>query len=193
MPPPRKVDLLPPELKSWLQEALKARGFAGYVELSDALNFRLEEEGLELRIGKSSLHAYGQEFEEFVKYQDQASAWAASWMNDNGLEEEAKRHNVLFQMVSTLAFKVMQAQMTQEAKEIDPRDLHFLGKLMKDLMASSGIREKLMEGERARIAEEAARAAKAAAAEEVGVAAQQLGLSDETVQSIRQQILFGGG
>lgn len=193
MPPPRKVDLLPPELKSWLQEELKARGFGGYVELSDALNFRLEEEGLELRIGKSSLHAYGQEFEEFVKYQDQASAWAASWMNDNGLEEEAKRHNVLFQMVSTLAFKVMQAQMTQEAKEIDPRDLHFLGKLMKDLMASSGIREKLMEGERARIAEEAARAAKAAAAEEVGAAALQLGLTAETVESIKDKILFGGG
>lgn len=193
MPPPRKVDLLPPELKSWLQEELKARGFAGYVELSDALNFRLEEEGLELRIGKSSLHAYGQEFEEFVKYQDQASAWAASWMNDNGLEEEAKRHNVLFQMVSTLAFKVMQSQMTQEAKEIDPRDLHFLGKLMKDLMASSGIREKLMEGERARIAEEAAKAAKAAAAEEVGAAAQQLGLTAETVESIKDKILFGGG
>lgn len=193
MPPPRKVDLLPPELKSWLQEELKARGFAGYVELSDALNFRLEEAGLELRIGKSSLHAYGQEFEEFVKYQDQASAWAASWMNDNGLEEEAKRHNVLFQMVSTLAFKVMQSQMTQEAKEIDPRDLHFLGKLMKDLMASSGIREKLMETERARIAEEAAKAAKAAAAEEVGAAAQQLGLTAETVESIKDKILFGGG
>ena len=193
MPPPRKVDLLPPELKSWLQEELKARGGGGYIELTDALNARLEKEGLELRIGKSSLHAYGQEFHEFVKYQDQASAWAASWMNDNGLEEEAKRHNVLFQMVSTLAFKVMQSQMTMDGKEIDPRNLHFLGKLMKDLMASSGIREKLMEGERARIAEEAAKAAKAAAAEEVGAAAQQLGLTAETVESIKDKILFGGG
>jgi Bacteriophage Mu, Gp27 len=151
MPPPRKVDLMPEELRKWLQEELKARGFGDYVALSEALNFRLEEEGLELRIGKSALHAYGSEYAEFVKYQDEASAWAADWMNDNGLEEEAQRHNVLFQMVTTLAFKSMQAQMTRKGDDIDPRELHFIGKMLKDIMASSGIREKIMEGERERI------------------------------------------
>ena len=53
MPPPRKVDLLPSELRRWLQAELKERGFAGYEDLAEALNFRLEEAGLELRIGKS--------------------------------------------------------------------------------------------------------------------------------------------
>lgn len=151
MPPPRKVDLLPEELRKWLQEELKARGFADYVDLSEALNFRLEEAGLELRIGKSALHAFGAEYAEFVKYQDEASAWAADWMKDNGLEDEAQRHNVLFQMVTTLAFKAMQAQMLREGDDIDPRELHFIGKMLKDIMASSGIREKIMEGERERI------------------------------------------
>lgn len=148
MPVPRKVDLLPPELRGWLQEELRARGFGDYVELSEALNFRLEEAGLELRIGKSALHAYGQEYQEFVKYQEEASAWAAGWMQENGLEEEAKRHNVLFQMVTTLAFKVMQAQMTKGGDEIDPKELHFLGRMLKDVMASSGMREKLVADER---------------------------------------------
>jgi len=148
MPPPRKVDLLPAELKGWLQEELKDRGFGDYVELAEALNFRLEEAGLELRIGKSAIHAYGQEYQEFVKYQEEASAWAAGWMNENGLEDEAKRHNVLFQMITTLAFKVMQAQMTKGGDEIDPKELHFLGRMLKDVMASSGLREKLMEEER---------------------------------------------
>ncbi|WP_444667167.1 phage protein Gp27 family protein [Cereibacter changlensis] len=143
MPPPRKVDLLPAELKGWLQQSLRARGFAGYDALAEELNFRLEEEGLELRIRKSALHAYGQEYEEFVKYQDEASAWAAGWMQEQGLEEEAKRHNVLFQMITTLAFKVMQAQMVKAGEEIDPKELHFLGKMLKDVMASSGIRETL--------------------------------------------------
>ena len=69
-------------------------------------------------------------------------------MQDQGLEDEAKRHNVLFQMITTLAFKVMKNQMTKEGDEIDPRELHFLGKMMKDIMASSGIREKLVEEER---------------------------------------------
>jgi len=170
MPPPRKVDLLPAELKKWLQEELKLSGFAGYEALADSLNFRLEEEGLELRIKKSAIHAYGQEYEEFVKYQDEASSWAAGWMNDNGLEEEAQRHNVLFQMITTLAFKVMQSQMTKDGSEIDPRELHFLGKMLKDVMASSGIREQIMEAERERIveAERASMAAKLDEAVESG-------------------------
>ena len=148
MPPPRKVDLLPAELKGWLQEELRARGFGGYEDLAEALNFRLEEAGLDLRIRKSALHAFGQEYEEFVKYQEQASAWAADWMQEQGLAEEAKRHNVLFQMITTLAFKVMQAQMLKGGGEIDPKELHFLGRMLKDVMASSGIRESLIVAER---------------------------------------------
>lgn len=185
MPPPRKVDLLPPELKSWLQEELKARGFADYVDLADALNFRLEEEGLELRIGKSALHAFGQEYEEFVKYQNEASAWAADWLNDNGMKEEAQRHNVLFQMITTLAFKVMQSQMLKDGEEIDPRELHFLGKMMEDIMWSSGIREKLVADER----ERAAREARESAVADVEANATQLGLTKDLVQNIRSQIL----
>lgn len=161
MPPPRKVDLLPPELKSFLQDALKQRGFAGYEDLADELNFMLEEEGLTLRIGKSALHSYGQEYSEFVKYQDEASSWAAEWMNDNGLEEEAQRHNILFQMITTLAFKVMQTQMSKSGDEIDPKELHFIGKMLKDVMSSSGIREKMKTDERARVADEAAQAERA--------------------------------
>lgn len=148
MPAPRKVDLLPSELKSWLQQALRARGFAGYEDLADELNFKLQEEGLELRIRKSALHAFGQEYEQFVKYQEEASSWAMGWMQEQGLEEEAKRHNVLFQMITTLAFKVMQSQMMKAGDEIDPKELHFLGKMLKDVMASSGIRETLVKDER---------------------------------------------
>jgi predicted butyrate kinase (DUF1464 family) len=158
MPPPRKVDLLPPELKSFLQDALKQRGFAGYEDLADELNFMLEDAGLTLRIGKSALHSYGQEYSEFVKYQEEASSWAAEWMNDNGLEEEAQRHNILFQMITTLAFKVMQTQMSKSGDEIDPKELHFIGKMLKDVMSSSGIREKMKTDERARVIAEAAQA-----------------------------------
>ena len=148
MPPPRKVDLLPDELKDWLKSALRERGFGDYEALAEDLNFRLEEAGQELRIQKSALHAYGAEYREFVKYQEEASAWAAGWMQENGLNEEAKRHNVLFQMITTLAFKVMQAQMTKTGEEIDPKELHFLGRMLKDVMASSGLREKLIDDDR---------------------------------------------
>lgn len=69
-------------------------------------------------------------------------------MQEQGLEDEARRHNVLFQMITTLAFKVMQAQMMVEGKDIDPKELHFLGRMLKDVMASSGIRETLIKAER---------------------------------------------
>ncbi|UWS78503.1 DUF3486 family protein [Phaeobacter sp. G2] len=189
MPPPRKVDLLPAELKKWLQDALKERGFAGYEDLAEDLNFRLEEEGYELRIKKSAIHSYGTEYAEFVKHQDEASAWAAGWMNDNGLEEEAQRHNVLFQMITTLAFKVMRSQMAKGGEEIDPKDLHFIGKLMKDVMASSGIREKLMEDERGRIEAAARKAAAAEMAENLEAATEEAGLSPEAADFLRKKIL----
>ncbi|MFD1342895.1 phage protein Gp27 family protein [Litorisediminicola beolgyonensis] len=189
MPPPRKVDLLPEELRRFLQEELKARGFGDYEQLAEDLNFRLQEEGLELRIGKSALHAYGQEYQEFVRVQEEASAWAADWMNQNGLEEEAQRHNVLFQMITSLAWKVMHAQMTKPGDEIDPKELHFIGRMLKDVMASSGIREKLVSDER----ERAAREARQAAADSVEKNARQLGLTGETVAGIKAQILGVSG
>ncbi|MEP1522085.1 phage protein Gp27 family protein [Ascidiaceihabitans sp.] len=161
MPPPRKIDLLPKELRDWLKAELEERGFAGYEDLAEALNFRLEAEGMDVRIGKSAIHSFGKEHAEFVKYQEQASAWAADWMQGNGLEEEAQRHNVLFQMITTLAFKVMQGQMTKKAEEIDPKELHFLGRMLKDVMSSSGIREKLMQDEREMVAKAAREAERA--------------------------------
>lgn len=148
MPSPRKVDLLPPELKTWLQEELRARGFGQYEDLAEALNFRLEAAGLDLRIRKSALHEFGAEYREFVKVQEAASAWASEWMAEAGIGDEARRHNVLFQMITALAFKVMQAQMLREADEIDPKELHFLGRMLKDVMASSGIREQIAAAER---------------------------------------------
>lgn len=148
MPPPRKIDLLPVELRAWLQEELRARGFGQYEELAEALNFRLEEAGLDLRIRKSALHDFGSEYKEFVKLQEQASDWAKEWLGDMGMEDQAQRQNVLFQMLTTLAFKVMQAEVTKEGAEISPQNLHFLARMMKDVMSSSGIVQAMQEKEK---------------------------------------------
>ncbi len=153
MPPARKINLLPAELKGWLKAELVARGFGGYEDLSEALNFRLEEAGSELRIQKTALAEFGAEHREFVKLNEQAAAWTTDWMTSEGLQDEANRHNILFQMITALAFKVMQAQMLKSGEEIDPKELHFLGRMMKDVMASSGIREAILAGERKRQSE----------------------------------------
>ncbi len=152
--------MLPEERRSWLKETLKQRGFSGYERIADELNEQLEADGYAVTIGKSAIHAFGQEYRAFVKYQEEAGAWAAEWMSDQGLEDEANRHSVLFQMLTTLAFKSMKGQM-EEDKDIDVKDLHFLGKMMKDIMASSGMREKMMEAERSVQAEKLDKAVEA--------------------------------
>ena len=148
MPPPRKVDLLPSELRQWLQEELRARGFADYEALAEALNWRLEEAGLDLRIRKTALHEFGSEYREFVRLQEQASDWAKEWLGEMGMDDQAQRQNVLFQMLTTLAFKVMQAEVEKEGTDISPQNLHFLARMMKDVMSSSGIVQAMREKDR---------------------------------------------
>lgn len=148
MPPPRKVDLLPSELRQWLQEELRARGFADYEALAEALNWRLEEAGLDLRIRKTALHEFGSEYREFVRLQEQASDWAKEWLGEMGMDDQAQRQNVLFQMLTTLAFKVMQAEVEKDGAEISPQNLHFLARMMKDVMSSSGIVQAMRERDR---------------------------------------------
>ena len=148
MPPPRKVDLISADLRKWLQDALIQRGFGDYEALADDLNDKLAENGSEVRIQKSALHAYGSEFREFVRLQEQASDWAKEWLGEMGMDDQAQRHNVLFQMLTTLAFKVMQSEITKEGDAIDPQALHFLARMMKDVMSSSGIMQQMREKER---------------------------------------------
>lgn len=150
MPPPRKVDKLPSELRDWLRSELERRGFAGYEEVADALNDRLAADGSSLRIQKSAIHAFGQEHREFVRLQEEAAGWAEEWFTTEGLQGEAQRHTVLFQMLTSLAFKVMKGHM-EEGAAPNPKDLHFIGKMLKDIMASSGMREKLLAAERERL------------------------------------------
>ncbi len=148
MPPPKKIDRLPPEIREWLEETLRDRGFADYIAITDELNEKLIDAGKVVSFHHATVHRFGQEYRAFVKTQETASAWAQEWMQENGLEEEAKRHNVLFQMVTALAFKAMESQMTREGDEIDPKELHFIGKMLKDIMASAGIRQNMLQAER---------------------------------------------
>jgi len=159
LPRRRKIDRLPEEIRHWLGEELKALGYSDYAAIAAALNRRLAKAGLELTIGRSAVKEFGKEHREFSKLQREAANWAAGWLDDAGLEEEAQRQSVLFRMITTVAFKVMKAQMVREADEIDPRDLQFLGRMMKDVMSSSGIREGLTEKERQRLIAEERQAA----------------------------------
>lgn len=180
MPSPRKIDLVPSEIRERLRGELEKRGFAGIEEVTEALNWWLAEEGLELRLGKSAVGEYSK----LLKDQREAFSMAETLLSDMDLEAEGDLHRTLMQMIATSAMHMMQAVREQEG-HLDPKDLMALGRMLKDLMGSAGIREKLMADERARLAREARETA-AAAAEE---AAAEQGLSEETVDAIKSKIL----
>lgn len=179
MPPPRKIDLLPAELRRWLQEELKARGFAGYEELAEALNFRLEDEGFELRIGKSAIHAYGKEFQNYAAMQEQAQDEIRAFLEEASLKDEVDVTSALFQQLTTIQWRLQMA-MADPDKLPDPRGIKDLTSALNNLIRSTSLRDEI------------AKSVRAEAADDVEKAATQLGMTAETVEAIREQILFGG-
>jgi dephospho-CoA kinase len=79
--------------------------------------------------------------------------------------------------------------MEKDADEIDPKELHFIGKLMKDVMSSSGMREKMSADKEKRIEERATAAAKAEVADDLAKNGKSYGLTRETIEKIKAGIL----
>ncbi len=180
MPRPKKLDLIPIELRQRLAQTLQDRGFADIVEVTEELNFWLEERGEEIRIGKTSVG----EFSKLLKDQRDAFAMAETLLADMDIEAESNMHKVLMQMIATAAFQMMQT-VAEKDGHFDPKSLAALSRMLKDLMQSAGIREKLRKEERDRVAQEA----RESAAEGIEKKSKQLGLTRDTVEGIKAAIL----
>ena len=183
MPPPKKLDLVPDELRQRLAQLLQDRGFGDIMDVTEELNSWLEERGEKLTIGKSAVG----EFSKLLKDQRDAFAMAETMLADLDIEGESNMHKVLMQMIATAAFQMMQA-MSEKDEDFDPKSLANLSRMLKDLMQSAGMREKLREDERRRVEQKA----REDAVDDIEKVATQLGMTKDTVQGIREQILFGG-
>ncbi|MBP0483956.1 phage protein Gp27 family protein [Sagittula salina] len=189
MPVPKKLDLIPEELRRWLAEELRDRGFADIVDVTEALNFRLDEAGLELRVGKSAVGDYSKA----LKDQREAFSIAETLLADMDIEAEGELHKVLMQMIATSAVHMINAVRVKD-EHLDPKDLMSLGRMLKDLMSSSGMREKLLADERARVAREAREAALREAEAHAAEVIEKLerdehGLSPEVLAVMRSEFL----
>lgn len=145
MPPPKKIDLLPEALIERLKALLAARGFGQIVEVTEELNGWLGAEGLELTISKTAVG----EFSKMLKDQREAFSMAETLLSDMDLEAESDMHRTLMTMIATSAMQMMRAVREGDG-HLDPKDLMNLGRMLKDLMGSAGIREKLLADEQAR-------------------------------------------
>lgn len=180
MPPPKKLDLIPEEFRRWLAEELKAEGFAKIVEVTERLNFRLQEGGLEITVGKTAVGEYSK----LLKDQREAYAMSEALLADMDVEAESEMHKVLTHLLSTMTFQLLQR--VREADEVlEPKQLMEIGRMLQSVMSSTGMREKIREEERRRIAARA----KAEAAEELEASSGELGLSADTVEAIKKKVL----
>jgi hypothetical protein len=180
MPPPKKLDLIPDELREQLKAMIVDRGFGDIIEITDELNTWLAAEGLTITIGKS---AVGQ-FSKMLKVQRDAFSMAETLLADMDIDAEADIQRALVQMIAASAMQMMMA-MTENGIQMDAQQHAFLAKMLKDLMTSSGIREKILADERDRIA----KAAKEEAVEDIVKSSNELGLSTAVVEQIRSQVL----
>ncbi len=166
MPARSKVAALPPEVKAWLDGALAENNFSDYELLADELKAR------GYAISKSALHRYGQAFETRLSAlkmaSEQARAVVAAAPDEEGAVNEA-----LMRLVQEHLFKLLMAEKGEF-------DLPKVARAVAELGRATVTQKKWQ-------AEVRARAEAAAAA--VEKIAKKGGLSADSVDQLRREIL----
>lgn len=179
MPKPKKVDLLPEEIKKELDRELIARGFADYEELSAWLA------GKGYGISKSALHRYGSEFKENLEKM-QVVAHQTRAIIEAFPDEEDIAAQALSRLSQTQMFNLLQGMDIQNIQQ----DLNYGDDAVSKYTKLIGAMTKLNQGSLniKKYADEVKSRAKKAA-QEISDRARKGGLSDTAVENIRSQIL----
>lgn len=169
MPRRAAITRLPPQLKEWLDAELVRRGFADYVQLAQDL----QAQGA--AVSKSALHRYGTRFEERLA-QLKASTEQARAVIQASPDDEGAMNEALIRLTQDKLFGVL------VELDVDPSSVNItkVTKAIADLGRSSITQKRYAIEVRAR--------AEAAAAN-VEKIAKKGGLSAESVQQLRREIL----
>lgn len=163
------VETLPKEVKEWLDRALVESNFSGYKLLAEEMKARGYE------ISKSAIHRYGQDFEDRLKtlkmVTEQARAVVQAAPDEDGAVNDA-----LVRLTQEKLFGVLMEI------EVDPEtvDLAKLAKAVAELGKASVMQKRWLSEVRAK--------AEAAAAN-VEKIAKKGGLSSDSVEQLRREIL----
>lgn len=176
MPKRSTVKALPQAVKDWLDAALVENDFSGYRELEDELKKR----GFD--ISKSAVHRYGQKLEQRLA-SIKASAEAAKVISENIGNEKSAQSDAILEMIQSEVFQALMS--LEEIKEQDDpmKRLSALSSVGKNISPLIGASINLKKYQ----AEIKVRAD--AAAKEVDQVVKKNGLTEETANQIRKQIL----
>lgn len=124
-----KVRQLPPEIRKKVDEAI-AEGRATYDEMVDFLT----SEGQE--VSRSSLHRYGQSFQESLRQMREGQEMVAAFVRENAQFTElfeGQTGELLRDMFQQIVFRQMQAQIAGGTPTIKAMDLMLLAKTLKEV------------------------------------------------------------
>lgn len=170
------VEMLPKDVKAWLDKALADGNFSGYTLLEDTL----KERGF--NIGKSSIHRYGQKLESKLSA-IKASTQAALAIAEAAPDDADLLGSSVIQMVQTEVFNII--VQLQEAEALENPESRL--KLM--LAASKSVAELSRASINGKKHQIAMKEKTKLAAESVAQMAKKGGLTPDAVNMIRQQIL----
>lgn len=171
------IDALPEEVRHWLERALTDRNFSGFVALEDALR----KQGYQ--ISKSAIHRYGKKIER--RYSAiKASTEAARLLTEGAADDQDARSEAVIALVQTELFESIINLQEAEDEETDPSErialLSSAAKNIATLSRASVNQKKFRQEVQARVA------AAASAAEKIATKG---GLSAESVDALRREIL----
>jgi len=176
---PSTIDLLPGEIKEQLQELLRDPR-CSQLEATARINAILEEEGHEERVTKSSVNRYSLRMEQVGSKLRQSREIADMWVGKLGAQPQGQVGHLLNEMVRTLAFDCAM-KLSEGDEPIPPR-------MLKDLSIAVERLEKAA-SENVKREDEIRRQERERAANEVSKIAKKGGLSADTVDTIRREIL----
>ncbi len=171
------VEQLPEAVRHALERKLAENGFGNYTELTAWLN----QQGFE--ISRSAVHRYGQKVERrFASIK--ASTEAARLIAESASDESDTRSEALMAMVQTELFDAL-----VEIGDMDSESLNPLARF--DLMSEGAKRIAGLISASTRLKEyqNKVKSRAQAAADEVAKTVKKGGLSDDTAEQIRKQIL----
>lgn len=171
------ISALPADVQRWLQRALTEQNFSGFVALEEALR----EQGYQ--ISKSAIHRYGQKIER--RYAAiKASTEAARLLTEGAADDQDARSEAVIALVQTELFESIVNLQEAENEGMDPSNriklLSAAAKNIATLARASVNQKKFRQEVQARVA------AAASAAERIATKG---GLSAESVDALRREIL----
>ncbi len=180
MPRRSKITQLPPEIKAELDRMLIARSFGNYDDIAAWLNEKLAALDMEITFSRSGLHRYGQGFEAKCEAIKIATEQAKAIVEVVG-DDEGNLNEAIIRLIQQLSFDILVKADDADIAAMLPK----LGVMVAKLSKASVDQKKYAAEARKKALEEAADSIEATAKLE--------GVSSETIQKIRRDVLMMAG